>query len=149
MFTCNNRNMSLPYGTNPESPLQKAIKRACSLRRLVSHSGTKQKKKKTLSNNNIKPDKLFIGYSTINCITNDTTTGKYCKLINYLAWWRWMSPTAPVVPFSNLLATIFFKKCNILKKSQVWINWCVLCSKIKRGSILSLCEPRTLFKELN
>ncbi len=36
--------MSLPYGTNPESPLQKAIKRACSLQRLVSHFGTKQKK---------------------------------------------------------------------------------------------------------
>ncbi len=57
--------------------------------------------KKTLSNNNIKCGKLFIGYSIINWITNYTTIGKYCKLINCSAWWRLMSPTAPVVPFSN------------------------------------------------
>ncbi len=30
-----------------------------------------------------------------------------------------MSPTAPVVPFSNLLATVFFKKHNSLK-NQEW-----------------------------
>ncbi len=101
-------------------------------------------KKTTLSNNNIKCGELFIGYSKINCITNYTTTEKYCKLINCLAWWRWMSPTAPVVPFSNLLATVFFKKNYSLKKSRVWCNWCVLCRRIKRESILSLCEPRNL-----
>ncbi len=28
-------------------------------------------------------------------------------------------------------------------------NWCVLCRRIKRQSILSLCEPRTLFKGFN
>ncbi len=105
--------------------------------------------KKTLLNNNIKCGKLLIGYSTINWITNYTTTGKYCKLINCSAWWRLMSPTAPVVPFSNLLATVFFKKHNSLKKSRVGCNWCVLCHRIKRESILSLCEPRTLFKGFN
>ncbi len=42
-----------------------------------------------------------------------------------------MSPTAPVVPFSNLLATVFFKKLNSLKKSRVGYNWCVLCRRIK------------------
>ncbi len=45
----------------------------------------RDKTKKTLSNNNIKCGKLFIGYSKMNCITNYTTTGKYCKLINCLA----------------------------------------------------------------
>ncbi len=30
-----------------------------------------------------------------------------------------MSPTAPVVPFSNLLATVLFKKRTCLKKSRV------------------------------
>ncbi len=85
----------------------------------------------------------------MNCITIYTTTGKYCKLINCLAWWRWMSLTVPVVSFSNLLATVFFKKCNSLKKSWVWCNWCVLCRTIKLESILSLCEPRTLFKGFN
>ncbi len=38
---------------------------------------------------------------------------------------------------------------NSLKKSQVWSNWCVLCHRIKRDSILSLCEPRILFKGFN
>ncbi len=38
--------------------------------------------------------------------------------VNCLAWWRWMSPTAPVVPFSNLLATVFFKKRNRKKINQ-------------------------------
>ncbi len=60
-----------------------------------------------------------------------------------------MSPTAPVVPFSNLLATVFFKKRNSFKKPRVWFNWCVLCRRIKLESILSLCEPRTLFKGFN
>ncbi len=112
-------------------------------------SGHNKNKKKTLSNNNIKCGKLFVGYSTINWITNCTTTGKYCTLINCSAWWRLMSQTAPVVPFSNLLATVFFKKRNSLKKSRVGSNWCVLCRRIKRESILSLCEPRTLFKGFN
>ncbi len=89
------------------------------------------------------------GYSTINCITNYTTIGKYCKLINCLAWWRLMSPIAPVVPFSILLATVFFKKHNSFKKSRVGCNWCVLCRRIKRESILSLCGPWTLFKKCN
>ncbi len=31
----------------------------------------------------------------------------------------------------------------------MWSNWCVLCRRIKRESILSLCEPRTLFKVFN
>ncbi len=125
----------------------KAIKRASSIRRLDAFQG--KKKKKTLSNNNIKCGKLLIGYSKINCITNYTTTGKYCKLINCSAWWRLMSPTAPVVPFSNLLATVFFKKHNSLKKSRVRCNWCVLCCRIKRESILSLCEPRSYFSEFS
>ncbi len=102
-----------------------------------------------MANNNIKCGKLLIFYSKINCITNYTTTGKYCKLINCSAWWRLMSPTAPVVPFSNLLATVFFKKHNSLKKSRVGCNWCVLCRRIKHESILSLCEPLTLFKGFN
>ncbi len=100
------------------------------------------------SNNNIKCGKLLIVYSEMNCITNYTTTGKYCKLINFLAWWCWMSPTAPVDPFSNLLATVF-KKRNSLKKSRVWCNWCVLCRRINRESIFSLCESQTLFKGFN
>ncbi len=91
---------------------------------------------------------IFIGYSKINCTINYTWTGKYCKLINCSAWWRLMSPTASVVPFSNLLATVF-KKHNSLKKSWVWCNWCVLCRRIKRESNLSLCEPRSLFKGFN
>ncbi len=33
--------------------------------------------------------------------------------------------------------------------SRVWCNGCVLCRRIKRESILSLCEPRTLFKGFN
>ncbi len=45
----------------------------------------KAKKTKTLWNNNIKCGKLFVGYSKMNCITNYTTTGKYCILINSLA----------------------------------------------------------------
>ncbi len=104
--------------------------------------------KRTLSNNNIKCGKLFIGYSTINWITNYTTTGKYCKLINCSAWWRLMFPTAPVVPFSNWLATVFFKKHNS-KKSWVWCYWCVLCRRIKCESMFSLWEPQTLFKGFN
>ncbi len=88
----------------------------------MSHAEAKQKK--TLSNNYIKCGKLFVGYSKINCITNYTTTGKYGKLINCSAWWRWMS--AHVVPFNNLLATVFSKKYNSLKKSRVLCNWCVL-----------------------
>ncbi len=39
------------------------------------------------------------------------------------------SPTGPGVPFSNLSATVYFKKRNSLKKNAK-----------------SLCEPRTLFK---
>ncbi len=31
-----------------------------------------------------------------------------------------MSPTAPVVPFSNLLANVFFYKINGLKKNHDW-----------------------------
>ncbi len=58
-----------------------------------------------------------------------------------------MSLTARVVPFSNVLATVFFTKRDSLKKTQVGCNWCVLYRRIKRESILSLCEPRTLFKE--
>ncbi len=100
------------------------------------HFGAKQTKTTTLSNNNIKCGKLFVGYFKINCITNYTTTGKYCKLINCSAWWRWMSPTAPVVPFSNSLATVIFKKRTSLKKSRVGFNWFVLCRRIKRESIL-------------
>ncbi len=61
-----------------------------------------------------------------------------------------MSPTAPAVPFSHLLAMVFFKKCNSLKKkSRVGCNWCVLCCRIKHESILSLCELWTLFKGFN
>ncbi len=105
-----------------------------------------RRKKKTLLNNNIKCGKLFIYYYEMNWIKNYTTNEKYCKLINCLAWWRWMSPTAPVVPFSNLLANVLFKKRNSLKKSWVW---CVLCRRIKRESILSSCEPRTLFNGFN
>ncbi len=60
-----------------------------------------------------------------------------------------MSQKAPVFPFSNLLATVFFKKRNSFKKSRVWANWYGLCRRIKRDSILSLCEPRTLFKGFN
>ncbi len=48
----------------------------------MSHFGAKQKK--TLSNNNIKRGKLFVGYYTINWITKYTTTGKYCKLKSHL-----------------------------------------------------------------
>ncbi len=44
-----------------------------------------KKQKKYLIDNYIKCGKLFIGYSKINGITNYTTTGKYCKLINCLA----------------------------------------------------------------
>ncbi len=51
-----------------------------------------------------------------------------------------MSPTAPVVPFSNLLATVIFKKCNSLKNYECGVTG-VLCRRIKRESILSLCEP--------
>ncbi len=127
------------------------IKRACSIWRLLSHFGTKQK---NIINNIVEQQYKMrqTGYSKMNWITNYTTTGKYCKLVNCLAWWRWMSPTAPVVPFSNLLANVFFKKRflrNSLKKSRVWCNWCVLCHRIKQESILSLCEPRTLFKGFN
>ncbi len=100
-------------------------------------------KQKQLSNNNIKWGKLFIGYSKMNRITN-YTTGKYCKLINCLAWWRWMSPTAPVVPFSNLLATIFFKKLK--KNHECGVTGVFYVVELYRESILSLCEPRTLFK---
>ncbi len=81
-----------------------------------------------------------------------TTNGKYCKLINvqFNARWRLMSPTAPVVPFSNLLATVFKKRNSFLKrKSREWCNWCVLCRRINRESILSLCKPRTLCKGFN
>ncbi len=35
----------------------------------------------------------------------------------------------PVVPFSNLLAIVFFKKRNSLKKSREGCNWCVLCRR--------------------
>ncbi len=48
------------------------------------------KQKKLLSNNNIKCGKLFIGSSTINYITNYTTTGKYCKLIKGSVCWGWI-----------------------------------------------------------
>ncbi len=55
-----------------------------------------------------------------------------------------------LIPYcSPMLATVFFKKHNSLKKSRVGCNWCVLCRRIKRESILSLCEPRTLFKGIN
>ncbi len=33
-----------------------------------------------------------------------------------------MSPTAPVVPFSNWLATVFFKKRNSLKKHECGVT---------------------------
>ncbi len=33
-----------------------------------------------------------------------------------------MSPTAPVVPFSNLLAAVIFKKRNSLKKSRMGVT---------------------------
>ncbi len=33
-----------------------------------------------------------------------------------------MFPTAPVVAFSNLLATVFFKKCNRLKKRKCGVT---------------------------
>ncbi len=82
----------------------------------------------------------------MNRITNYTTTGKYCKLINCLAWWRWMSPTATVVPFSNLLATIFLKK---LKKHECGVTGVFYVVELYRESILGLCEPRTLFKGFN
>ncbi len=81
VFTCNNHNMSLPYGTNPVSASVTLCDKT-SIRRLVAFRG---KISLTLSNNNIKCGKLFIGYSKMNCIRNYTTTGKYCKLINCLA----------------------------------------------------------------
>ncbi len=36
--------------------------------------------------------------------------------------WRWMSPTVPVVPFSYLLASIFFKQRNSLKKHECGVT---------------------------
>ncbi len=54
-----------------------------------------------------------------------------------------------LVPISNLLATVFFKKRISLKKSRVRSNLCVLCRIMKRESVLSLCEPWTLFKGFN
>ncbi len=90
--------MSLPYGANRVSASE-------SDKTSIFHPKTCR----ILGQNktNIKCGKLFVGYSTINWITNYTTTGNYCKSINCSAWWRVMSPTAHVVPFSNLLATVF------------------------------------------
>ncbi len=58
-----------------------------------------------------------------------------------------------VVPFSNLLATVFYKKRYSLKKyewGETGVLCCrILCHRIKHESILSLCDPRTIFKGIN
>ncbi len=75
--------MALSYGTDPESP--RSVRDKTSMFHLKPCVAFRDKaKKKTLSNNNVKCRKRFIGYSKINCVTNYTTTVKYCKLINGL-----------------------------------------------------------------
>ncbi len=114
VFIWINRIMSLPYVWTQNLRIsRKAINSSIFPPRTFRISG---QSKKTLSNNKIKCGKLLIGYST-----NYATIEKYCKLINCSARWRLM--TAPVVPFSNLLATVFLRNITV-KKSRVCCNWC-------------------------
>ncbi len=73
--------------------------------RCVLHFGGEQKK---ASNNNIKCGKRLIGYSTINCTTNYTTTEKYCKCCKKLSGVMAFNVSDSACIFNNLLATFFF-----------------------------------------
>lgn len=48
-----------------------------------------------------------------------------------------------VVAFTHLLATNFKKK-NTHTRAEYY--WCILCNKLKREIIFSLCLPQTLFQ---
>lgn len=63
------------------------------------------------------------------------------RWVYLFGWWRLMSRTISVVPFSHLLRSCI-KTHKSLKKTKVHY-WCILCCRIKHENYLVFCSPQT------